>query len=79
MIRLYQDTNHRPVGQREPARPVVLTLLWKNKARVFGNCETMTVCNSGNGDILSYEDAMRAKETGVSGIMIARCVLLKNS
>lgn len=26
----------------------------------------------GNGDILSYEDAMRAKETGVSGIMIAR-------
>lgn len=26
----------------------------------------------GNGDILSYEDAMKAKETGVSGIMIAR-------
>lgn len=26
----------------------------------------------GNGDILSYEDAMTAKETGVSGIMIAR-------
>lgn len=28
----------------------------------------------GNGDILSYEDAMKAKETGVSGIMIARLV-----
>lgn len=28
----------------------------------------------GNGDILSYEDAARAKETGVSGIMIARLV-----
>lgn len=26
----------------------------------------------GNGDILSYEDAMKARETGVSGIMIAR-------
>ncbi|XP_077362819.1 tRNA-dihydrouridine(47) synthase [NAD(P)(+)]-like isoform X2 [Festucalex cinctus] len=31
----------------------------------------------GNGDILSYEDAMRAKETGVSGIMIARGALVK--
>lgn len=31
----------------------------------------------GNGDILSYEDAMRAKETGVSGIMIARGALIK--
>ncbi|XP_077404711.1 tRNA-dihydrouridine(47) synthase [NAD(P)(+)]-like [Vanacampus margaritifer] len=31
----------------------------------------------GNGDILSYEDAMRAKETGVSGIMIARGALMK--
>lgn len=26
----------------------------------------------GNGDILSYEDAMKARETGVSGLMIAR-------
>ncbi|CAG10807.1 unnamed protein product [Tetraodon nigroviridis] len=31
----------------------------------------------GNGDILSYEDAMMAKETGVSGIMIARGALIK--
>uniref|UniRef100_A0A3Q1I8P7 tRNA-dihydrouridine(47) synthase [NAD(P)(+)] n=1 Tax=Anabas testudineus TaxID=64144 RepID=A0A3Q1I8P7_ANATE len=31
----------------------------------------------GNGDILSYEDAMKARETGVSGIMIARGALLK--
>ncbi|KAJ4928499.1 hypothetical protein JOQ06_016291 [Pogonophryne albipinna] len=31
----------------------------------------------GNGDILSYEDAMKAKETGVSGIMIARGALIK--
>uniref|UniRef100_UPI0025ADE45E tRNA-dihydrouridine(47) synthase [NAD(P)(+)]-like isoform X2 n=1 Tax=Doryrhamphus excisus TaxID=161450 RepID=UPI0025ADE45E len=31
----------------------------------------------GNGDILSYEDAVRAKETGVSGIMIARGALVK--
>lgn len=37
----------------------------------------MYVCHSGNGDILSYEDAMRAKETGVSGIMIARWVSFK--
>lgn len=28
----------------------------------------------GNGDILSYEDAMKARDTGVSGIMIARLV-----
>uniref|UniRef100_A0A3B3YIF0 tRNA-dihydrouridine(47) synthase [NAD(P)(+)] n=1 Tax=Poecilia mexicana TaxID=48701 RepID=A0A3B3YIF0_9TELE len=31
----------------------------------------------GNGDILSYEDAVKAKETGVSGIMIARGALIK--
>lgn len=31
----------------------------------------------GNGDILSYEDAMRARETGVSGVMIARGALIK--
>ncbi|AWP21554.1 putative tRNA-dihydrouridine(47) synthase [Scophthalmus maximus] len=31
----------------------------------------------GNGDILSYEDAMKAKETGVAGIMIARGALIK--
>ncbi|XP_061616959.1 tRNA-dihydrouridine(47) synthase [NAD(P)(+)]-like isoform X2 [Phyllopteryx taeniolatus] len=31
----------------------------------------------GNGDILSYEDAIKAKETGVSGIMIARGALVK--
>ncbi|XP_060771453.1 tRNA-dihydrouridine(47) synthase [NAD(P)(+)]-like [Neoarius graeffei] len=31
----------------------------------------------GNGDILSYEDAMRARETGVSGIMVARGALIK--
>ncbi|XP_034016503.1 tRNA-dihydrouridine(47) synthase [NAD(P)(+)]-like isoform X2 [Thalassophryne amazonica] len=31
----------------------------------------------GNGDILSYEDAMKARETGVSGIMIARGALYK--
>lgn len=31
----------------------------------------------GNGDILSYEDAMKARETGVSGIMIARWVPLE--
>ncbi|XP_075867334.1 tRNA-dihydrouridine(47) synthase [NAD(P)(+)]-like isoform X1 [Nelusetta ayraudi] len=31
----------------------------------------------GNGDILSYEDAIKAKETGVSGIMIARGALIK--
>ncbi|NXU57748.1 DUS3L synthase, partial [Turnix velox] len=30
----------------------------------------------GNGDILSYEDAERAMQTGVSGIMIARQVLV---
>uniref|UniRef100_A0A8C1RDR2 tRNA-dihydrouridine(47) synthase [NAD(P)(+)] n=1 Tax=Cyprinus carpio TaxID=7962 RepID=A0A8C1RDR2_CYPCA len=28
----------------------------------------------GNGDILTYEDAMKARETGVSGIMVARSV-----
>ncbi|XP_045404876.1 tRNA-dihydrouridine(47) synthase [NAD(P)(+)]-like [Lemur catta] len=31
----------------------------------------------GNGDILSYEDANRAMQTGVAGIMIARGALLK--
>lgn len=31
----------------------------------------------GNGDILSWEDAMKAKETGVSGMMIARGALIK--
>ncbi|XP_073910518.1 tRNA-dihydrouridine(47) synthase [NAD(P)(+)]-like isoform X3 [Castor canadensis] len=31
----------------------------------------------GNGDILSYEDANRAMQTGVSGIMIGRGALLK--
>ncbi|XP_068189769.1 tRNA-dihydrouridine(47) synthase [NAD(P)(+)]-like [Antennarius striatus] len=31
----------------------------------------------GNGDILSYEDAMKAKETGVSGIVIGRGALIK--
>ncbi|XP_028317759.1 tRNA-dihydrouridine(47) synthase [NAD(P)(+)]-like isoform X2 [Gouania willdenowi] len=31
----------------------------------------------GNGDILSYEDAVKAKDTGVSGIMIARGALIK--
>ncbi|KAM4630410.1 tRNA-dihydrouridine(47) synthase [NAD(P)(+)]-like [Polymixia lowei] len=31
----------------------------------------------GNGDILSWEDAMKARETGVSGIMIARGALIK--
>uniref|UniRef100_A0A8C6ZV63 tRNA-dihydrouridine(47) synthase [NAD(P)(+)] n=1 Tax=Nothoprocta perdicaria TaxID=30464 RepID=A0A8C6ZV63_NOTPE len=31
----------------------------------------------GNGDILSYEDADRAMQTGVSGIMIARGALIK--
>ncbi|KAM6167484.1 tRNA-dihydrouridine(47) synthase [NAD(P)(+)]-like isoform 2-T2 [Erethizon dorsatum] len=31
----------------------------------------------GNGDILSYEDANHAKQTGVAGIMIARGALLK--
>ncbi|KAK3558602.1 hypothetical protein QTP86_021657, partial [Hemibagrus guttatus] len=31
----------------------------------------------GNGDILTYEDAMRARETGVSGIMVARGALIK--
>uniref|UniRef100_A0A3B3TFK2 tRNA-dihydrouridine(47) synthase [NAD(P)(+)] n=1 Tax=Paramormyrops kingsleyae TaxID=1676925 RepID=A0A3B3TFK2_9TELE len=31
----------------------------------------------GNGDILSYEDAMKARETGVSGIMLGRGALIK--
>ncbi|XP_009891607.1 PREDICTED: tRNA-dihydrouridine(47) synthase [NAD(P)(+)]-like, partial [Charadrius vociferus] len=31
----------------------------------------------GNGDILSYEDANRAMQMGVSGIMIARGALIK--
>ncbi|KAJ8333609.1 hypothetical protein SKAU_G00416170 [Synaphobranchus kaupii] len=31
----------------------------------------------GNGDVLSYEDAMKARETGVSGIMLARGALIK--
>ncbi|XP_058609411.1 tRNA-dihydrouridine(47) synthase [NAD(P)(+)]-like isoform X2 [Onychostoma macrolepis] len=31
----------------------------------------------GNGDIMSYEDAMKARETGVSGIMVARGALIK--
>ncbi|KAL8177535.1 UNVERIFIED_CONTAM: hypothetical protein K2H54_011081 [Gekko kuhli] len=31
----------------------------------------------GNGDILSYEDADRAMQTGVSGVMIARGALIK--
>ncbi|XP_010003885.1 PREDICTED: tRNA-dihydrouridine(47) synthase [NAD(P)(+)]-like [Chaetura pelagica] len=31
----------------------------------------------GNGDILSYEDANQAMETGVSGVMIARGALIK--
>lgn len=31
----------------------------------------------GNGDILSFEDANRAMQTGVTGIMIARGALLK--
>ncbi|KAK2834029.1 hypothetical protein Q7C36_014730 [Tachysurus vachellii] len=31
----------------------------------------------GNGDILTYEDAMRSRETGVSGIMVARGALIK--
>uniref|UniRef100_A0A3B1JGJ3 tRNA-dihydrouridine(47) synthase [NAD(P)(+)] n=1 Tax=Astyanax mexicanus TaxID=7994 RepID=A0A3B1JGJ3_ASTMX len=32
---------------------------------------------NGNGDILSYEDALKARETGVSGIMLARGALIK--
>ncbi|XP_032250566.1 tRNA-dihydrouridine(47) synthase [NAD(P)(+)]-like isoform X3 [Halichoerus grypus] len=31
----------------------------------------------GNGDVLSYEDANRAMQTGVAGVMIARGALLK--
>ncbi|XP_056154450.1 tRNA-dihydrouridine(47) synthase [NAD(P)(+)]-like [Lampris incognitus] len=31
----------------------------------------------GNGDILSYVDAVKARETGVSGVMIARGALIK--
>lgn len=31
----------------------------------------------GNGDILTYEDAMKARETGVSGVMVARGALIK--
>ncbi|XP_046716244.1 tRNA-dihydrouridine(47) synthase [NAD(P)(+)]-like [Silurus meridionalis] len=31
----------------------------------------------GNGDVLTYEDALRARETGVSGIMVARGALIK--
>ncbi|KAI1902017.1 hypothetical protein AGOR_G00040380 [Albula goreensis] len=31
----------------------------------------------GNGDILSYEDAVKARATGVSGIMLARGALIK--
>ncbi|XP_062871628.1 tRNA-dihydrouridine(47) synthase [NAD(P)(+)]-like [Trichomycterus rosablanca] len=31
----------------------------------------------GNGDILTYEDAMKARETGVSGLMVARGALIK--
>ncbi|EFB23607.1 hypothetical protein PANDA_017628, partial [Ailuropoda melanoleuca] len=31
----------------------------------------------GNGDILSYEDANRAMQTGVAGVMVARGALLK--
>ncbi|KAL4629815.1 tRNA-dihydrouridine(47) synthase NAD(P)(+)-like isoform X1 [Arapaima gigas] len=31
----------------------------------------------GNGDILSYEDAIKARETGVSGIMLGRGALIK--
>uniref|UniRef100_A0AAR2KA37 tRNA-dihydrouridine(47) synthase [NAD(P)(+)] n=1 Tax=Pygocentrus nattereri TaxID=42514 RepID=A0AAR2KA37_PYGNA len=31
----------------------------------------------GNGDILSYEDALKARQTGVSGIMVARGALIK--
>ncbi|XP_012688386.2 tRNA-dihydrouridine(47) synthase [NAD(P)(+)]-like isoform X2 [Clupea harengus] len=31
----------------------------------------------GNGDILSWEDAMKARETGVSGLMVARGALIK--
>ncbi|KAJ8000247.1 hypothetical protein DPEC_G00202850 [Dallia pectoralis] len=31
----------------------------------------------GNGDILSYDDAMKARETNVSGIMLARGALIK--
>ncbi|XP_041757720.1 tRNA-dihydrouridine(47) synthase [NAD(P)(+)]-like [Coregonus clupeaformis] len=31
----------------------------------------------GNGDILSYDDAMKARETEVSGIMLARGALIK--
>ncbi|KAL0962252.1 hypothetical protein UPYG_G00337650 [Umbra pygmaea] len=31
----------------------------------------------GNGDILSYDDAMKARETNVSGVMLARGALIK--
>ncbi|KAK2504575.1 hypothetical protein MC885_000700 [Smutsia gigantea] len=36
-----------------------------------------SLCPLGNGDILSYEDANRALQTGVAGVMIARGALLK--
>ena len=36
----------------------------------------MLLLLTGNGDILSYEDAiLRKEQTGVSGLMVARCVL----
>ncbi|KAM9104814.1 tRNA-dihydrouridine(47) synthase [NAD(P)(+)]-like isoform 1-T1 [Megaptera novaeangliae] len=42
-----------------------------------GSSATPSWPTGGNGDILSYEDANRAMQTGVAGIMIARGALLK--
>lgn len=59
-----------------PYRCSVNTLTQTEDEGVFNaKCLTLLLCfPTGNGDILSYEDAMKARETGVSGIMVARSV-----
>nr|XP_031292889.1 tRNA-dihydrouridine(47) synthase [NAD(P)(+)]-like isoform X4 [Camelus dromedarius] len=60
-----EDSHGRP-GAREPGSPAA------SRAAGLGGG-----AGHGNGDILSYEDANRALQTGVAGIMIARGALLK--
>lgn len=68
---------------REPLGPLTLLHLSAGKTgRMLGPWETSSLWGlplsrpqsifTGNGDILSFEDANCAMQTGVAGVMIAR-------
>lgn len=79
---IYMPCHHRPQTQLAHPLPETLPCLkggaglartpksWLSCLRAAP--QGHYVCPSGNGDILSYEDANCAMQTGVTGIMIAR-------